>query len=188
MSDFHGSCEMRCLGGGNEAQSIAVFGQARHFEGMKRHGSWAQEIFGVFVIAAAMLAIASLPKAAAAAQLSDRTLRAFEKYVRDAEARSKADLDARRNFLWIDAQPREQREQAYANLRGGQVLIHQNNDCGASNCAVVPGGLIHDWTGTVFVRGSSLPEALAKLQDYGRDRSEERRVGKGWRSRWTSER
>jgi hypothetical protein len=160
---------MRCFGGGNEAQSIAVFGQARHFEGMKRHGSWAREILDIFVMAAVMLVIASFPKIASAAQLSDRTVRAFEKYVQDVEARSKAELDARRNFLWIDALAREQREQAYANLRGGQVLIHQNNDCGAPNCAAVPGGLIHDWTGLVFVRGISLPEALAKLQDYGRD-------------------
>jgi len=136
---------------------------------MKRHGSWAREIFGAFVIAAAMVAIGSLPKTVSAAQLSDKTVHTFEKYVRDVEARSKADLDARRNFLWIDGLAREQREQAYANLRGGHVLIHQNNDCGAPNSAAVPGGLIHDWTGVVFVRGISLPEALAKLQDYGRD-------------------
>ena len=108
-------------------------------------------------------------KTAAAAQLSERTARTFEKYVRDAETRSKADLDARSNFLWIDALAREQRDEAYAELRGGQVLIHQNNDCGAPNCTAVPGGLIHDWTGVVFVRGISLPEALAKLQDYSRD-------------------
>ena len=161
---------MRRRGARNEAQSIAVFKRARHFEHMKRRGHVAQKMFGWLGMAVVLAAgAAQAAPTASAAQLSDRTARAFEKYVREAEARSKADLDARRNFLWIDALAREQREQAYTQLRNGQVLIHQNNDCGASNCAAVPGGLIHDWTGLVFVRGGSLPETLAKLQDYGRD-------------------
>ena len=129
-----------------------------------------QKIVGVLSTAVLMFASAGFAAtAAAAAQLSDRTVRAFEKYVHDAETRSEADLATKRNFLWIDALPRGQRQQAYTQLRGGEILIHRNNDCGAANCAAVPGGLIHDWTGVVFAPGISLPEALAKLQDYARD-------------------
>jgi len=138
---------------------------------MKRQGSVTQKILGRLGMAAVLAAgaVALATRTASAAQLSDRTARAFEKYVRDGEARSKADLAANGKFLWIDALSRQQRQQAYTQLRGGQVLIHQNNDCGAPNCTAVPGGFIHDWTGVVFVRGISLSEALAKLQDYEHD-------------------
>lgn len=120
-------------------------------------------MFGIAAVVAACFA----GKAASAAKLSDKTVRAFEKYIRDAEMRSEADLAARRNFLWIDTLPVEQREEAYADLQSGRVLIQQSDDCGAAKCAI-PGGLIHGWTGVVFVRGISLPQALAKLQNYGR--------------------
>ncbi|HXT85884.1 MAG TPA: hypothetical protein VN745_02570 [Verrucomicrobiae bacterium] len=138
---------------------------------MNRRSNWTQTIAGVLGMAVLMLASASFaPRTTlGAAQLSDRTARAFDKYIHDAEMRSEADLAATKGFLWIDAMPIARREQAYAELRGGQILIHRNNACGAANCAAVPGGLIHDWTGIVFARGISLPEALAKLQDYGRD-------------------
>lgn len=71
----------------------------------------AQKMFGWLGMAVVLAAgAAQAAPTASAAQLSDRTARAFEKYVREAEARSKADLDARRNFLWIDALARVSRE------------------------------------------------------------------------------
>lgn len=142
--------------------------RGRHFRGMESARSLVQKAAGVLGIGAVVVA-GFAAKPASAAQLNEKTVRAFEKYVHGAEMRSEADLATKRNFLWIDAMPLEQGEKAYAKLRGGQILIHQNGDCGGPNCAAVPGGLIHDWTGVVFARGISLHEALAKLQDYERD-------------------
>src|SRR6185437_8642879 len=107
MSDFHGSCEMRCLRDGNETRSIAVFRPAMHFQRMNRRSNWTQTIAGVFGMAVLMLASASFaPRTTlGAAQLSDRTARAFDKYIHDAEMRSEEDLAATKGFLWIDAMP-----------------------------------------------------------------------------------
>jgi hypothetical protein len=103
----------------------------------------------------------------AATQLTAKTARAFDQYVRSAEMRSNEDLAAHRNFLYIDALPQPEKNQAYADLQHGQILIQHNNQC--AHCASIPGGLIHDWTGLIFVPGVSLVQALSVLQDYSRD-------------------
>jgi hypothetical protein len=36
-------------------------------------------------------------------------------------------------------------------------------------CTEVPGGIIHDWTGLVFVSSVSLAQVLSQLEDYDRD-------------------
>ena len=105
----------------------------------------------------------------AATQLTAKTARAFDQYVRAAETRSNEDLAAHRTFLYIDPLPQSEKKQAYAALQQGQILIQRNNRCSSSHCASIPGGLIHDWTGLIFVPGVSLAQALAVLQDYNRD-------------------
>ncbi|MGB6074153.1 MAG: hypothetical protein WBG29_00805, partial [Candidatus Acidiferrales bacterium] len=123
-------------------------------------------------LAAALLAGAALaPRPSAAAQLTSETARAFDQYVAAKEARAARDLAAKKNFLYIDALPPAQKNQAYANLTNRQILVQRDDQCAtpAPACTSSPGGLIHDWIGIVFVPGVSLREALATLQDYNRD-------------------
>ncbi len=113
--------------------------------------------------------IGLFPQASAAAQLSADTAAKFEQYVRGVEKREDADIAARRNFLWSDALRGIQRAQAYEDLRAGKVLLRNENDCGKNDCTKIRGGLIHDWSGIVFVPGISLNEALGSLQEYDHD-------------------
>jgi hypothetical protein len=128
-----------------------------------------QLLNAIFIGAALLAGIGFTGCPVAATQLTTKTARAFDQYVRAVETHSNEDLAARRSFLYIDALPQPEKNQAYAELQHGQILIQQNNPCASSHCASISGGLIHDWTGLIFVSGVSLAQALAVLQDYNRD-------------------
>lgn len=121
-------------------------------------------------LAATLLAVAALaPRPSVAAQLTSETAHAFDQYVSAKEARSARDLAAKKNFLYIDALPPAEKNQAYANLANRQILVQRDDECATPACTSIPGGLIHDWIGVVFVPGVSLRQALATLQDYNHD-------------------
>lgn len=67
----------------------------------------------------------------------------------------------------MDALPQNEKNQDHSKLRRGEVVVQ--NRCPASACSLVPGALIHDWVGLVFVPGASMSKALAVLQDYDHD-------------------
>lgn len=121
------------------------------------------------VIAALLSGWATTARPASAAQLKTTTVEAFEQYVRSSEARMNQELAGGNNFLWIDALPEPTRSQAYARLRQGQVITERLSGHASHEANSVPGGLIHDWVGIVFVPGTSMPQALALLQDYDHD-------------------
>jgi hypothetical protein len=92
----------------------------------------------------------------------------FDRYAQASEDRNRDELASGKSFLWIDRLPEGERRQNYAALQQGQVVIRAIQGC-EPRCATTHGGLIHDWVGTVFIPGVSLPETLATLQDYDRD-------------------
>lgn len=123
------------------------------------------------ILAAALLfcGVAFVSQPSAGTQLTAKTAQAFDQYIRAKEFREDRDLASPDNFLWIDSLPPPQKAQAYDRLRKGQILIQRDPQCASSNCTSIPGGLIHDWIGLVFVPGVSIAQALSKLQDYNRD-------------------
>ena len=102
-----------------------------------------------------------------AEQLRPGTAAAFAKYIQSKEMHSSKELPSGNAFLWVDALPEATRAQSYAELKRGQIIARRSDECG--ECTSIPGGLIHDWTGIVFIPGVSLPQALSTLQDYDRD-------------------
>ena len=94
------------------------------------------------------------------------TRQAFEQYVKLTETRNEAELKHAVNLFWIDGLPEEQRAEAYAALKHGEVRMRrlETRDNGALiRC---PGGLIHHWAGMVFVPGAKLEDVLGVLEDY----------------------
>lgn len=79
------------------------------------------------------------------------------------------ETSAGKGFLEIDSLPEQLRGNARANLKQGQIMIHNSQSSGSPGGPSVPGGLVHDWTGIVFIPGVSLPQTLGLLQDYNRD-------------------
>src|SRR5262245_31366471 len=100
--------------------------------------------------------------AAAAAELQNRTIQAFDRYVRLTEAR----LNGPAPFLWIDGLPEAKRREALDTVRKQLLSIEQLQTKDNGREIDVPDGMIHHWVGTAFVAGASIDEALALLQNY----------------------
>jgi hypothetical protein len=154
----------------NEFQVIEVRGFFAHIPHMStRTRTQHQVLNAIFAVVALPGIIDPSALPSRPEKLTPTTADAFERYIHGKEARSEQELAAGRVFLWMDGLPEPARSKSYASLRQGQIIIRRNSLCESAHCAAIPGGLIHDWVGIVFVPGISLPQAIATLQDYDRD-------------------
>ena len=135
---------------------------------MKPRRTETSRIISSVALAAALFVLEgpTLPESRAE-QLNPDTPSAFAKYIQSKETSRNKELTDSKAFLWVDTLPEATRAQSYADLKRGQIITRRSDECG--ECSSIPGGLIHDWTGIVFIPGISLPQALAALQDYDRD-------------------
>ncbi len=110
---------------------------------------------------------ASLPAATGnpGSSLQPATVRAFENYVAATEARLGKSL-REQGFLWIDELPPQERAEAYERLKSGRVELRRVSKEQGTEKSVIPGGMIHDWQGIVFIPGVNLDEVLDFLRDY----------------------
>lgn len=114
-----------------------------------------------------LLAFLCLPaKPSNAAELKQKTVEAFDHYIRATEARMAEELRKGNTFLWVDRLAESRRQMLYAQLREGQIAIEHLSTLEAGKPIKVPSGLIHHWAGVIFIPGASLPQALAVVQDY----------------------
>jgi len=100
--------------------------------------------------------------AAAAAELQNRTIQAFDRYVRLTEAR----LNGNAPFLWIDGLPETRRREALDAVRRRELSIERLETKDNGREIDAPGGMIHHWVGTAFVPGATIDQALSVLQNY----------------------
>jgi hypothetical protein len=151
----------------NELQVIAVFRSHAHTLPMKIIAVSRRPTSPAVSLALLSLLIVSA-QPLSAADLSPETSAAFERYIRSKEALDASSLSHPSQFLIMDAALDAERKQAYARLQRGEILIEPSPGHGRA-AQPVPGGLIHDWIGLVFVPSVSLRQALATLQNYARD-------------------
>ena len=92
----------------------------------------------------------------AAARLHAKTAQAFDAYVKAAEQQMVSGISDP-DFVWLlDG------ETSRGRLTNGEILIRP------ADKAKVPDGLLHDWTGTMFVKGVSVDDVVATLLDFDR--------------------
>ncbi len=94
------------------------------------------------------------------AKLTPETARAFDRYVEAAESRMAQDLQPVR-FLHMDTAP-----DLKTRVRGGELVIQPGSTVAGANDIQVPGGLLQDWLGMLFIPGASIAGVRAVLQDY----------------------
>lgn len=100
-----------------------------------------------------------------ATELKPDTEAAFDRYIRVTETQMDNDTGSGR-FLVVDALPDKLRQQAYQELRRGQLYIQEVETKDDEQSIRVPNGLVHHWAGVMFVAGGTLFEVIAVLQDY----------------------
>jgi hypothetical protein len=113
---------------------------------------------GTILVAAIVLCLGGRVQAQGIIKLSPETIAEFDAYVKDGERLLQKRVDGERPFLWTDDVP-EQR----ITLRRGDILIE-----GLPETPKITGGLLHVWSGAMFVPEATGPEVLAVLQDYDR--------------------
>ncbi len=101
-------------------------------------------------------------------KLRTETEEAFERYVRLAETRNEDELKHGAGLLWVDGLPEEQRAEAYAALKRGEVKLQKLQILDNHKTVPCPGGMIHHWSGVVFIPGAKLSDVLGVLKDYDR--------------------
>ncbi len=95
-----------------------------------------------------------------AADLLPETKRAFDRYVQVTEARLGRSLNAK-NFLYADLSPADK-----AKLRKGEVTIEPRQTLDNGKEIDVPGGLVQDWLGTLFIPNATADQVRAVLENY----------------------
>ena len=121
---------------------------------------------GQRIIAAWIVLILAVARPVAAADLESAASAAFDRYALLTQAKFDAENSRRSPFLWIDSLPDARRNDAYAQLRLGQVVIDRLETIDQGKPIPVPGGIIHHWIGTAFIPGATLAQTLAFEQDY----------------------
>jgi len=128
----------------------------------------------VFVFLLAALALNQMSVLVAQAgepalpKLKTETQGAFERYIKLAEARNEGELKRGTGLLWVDGLPGEQRAEAYAALKRGEVKMQKLEILDSDKPIACPGGMIHHWTGVVFLPAAKLEDVLGVLEDYDR--------------------
>lgn len=99
-----------------------------------------------------------MPRTVAKIQLKPETRKAFEEYVRQAEAAMEETLRAGGPFLWSDGGA-----DRFRQVRAGQIVAQFWSGNGPQK---IPSGLIHDWVGAAFIPGTTVAATLLMVQDY----------------------
>ena len=107
---------------------------------------------------------------ARAARLAPETADAFDRYIRASEQRMDADL-RQGIFFAMDRLPAANREQVYEQLRQGRLYLAERRTRENGRSIPIPGGLVHDWAGVVFIPGTSLSQVAAVLENYEQARN-----------------
>jgi hypothetical protein len=121
-------------------------------------------VSGLGTVVVLLVAIANARPAGLVA-LRAETTQAFNEYVTRTDAQNQKTLRDG-PFLWIDGLPDTERSDAVAKLKAGAVEMRRLSTAPDGSNLRVPGGLIHDWEGMVFIPGVKLDAALAILEDY----------------------
>ena len=99
-----------------------------------------------------------------AAELDQKTVAAFDKYVQIAERRIAREIAQPQTFLWPDTLGGRKAD-VLARLRAGEIVVEKLRLDGSTD---VPDGLLHHWIGIAFLPGVHVRDAVALMQDYDR--------------------
>jgi len=90
------------------------------------------------------------------------TSQAFDHYITQAETRITQQGSQAKVFLNLDSLPAEQRSGILRRLRQDEVVIEKV----ANTPQEIPGGLVHDWQGWVFIPKVTVEEVVSLIRDY----------------------
>ena len=147
---------------------VAMTRMVRHLKAMHDNRTRLRAI--LLATAAVYPAVADFTQGAEPepAKLRANTLEAFDRYVKLTKARNEEELKRGTSLLWIDQLPAPERAEAYAALKRGEVKMKKLEMLDSGKPIACPGGIIHHWTGVMFIAKAKLDELLRMLEDYNK--------------------
>lgn len=118
------------------------------------------------LLLAAVMAAGAPPNSAQTDLPHAAAYQAFDRHIQLTEQRVSHELSPRGAFLNVDSLQPEERNVAYAKLRGGDVRIEALTTLDRGERIVCPACMIQHWVGIIFIRGATLQQTLALMQDY----------------------
>jgi len=100
-----------------------------------------------------------------AAELTPKTIAAFDRYVSIAERRIARELAQPSTFLWTDTLSAGRKADVLRRLQNGEIIVERLRLDGSQE---MPDALLHHWIGTVFIPGAHVRDAVALMEDYDR--------------------
>jgi len=115
------------------------------------------KLFGNVLAILVLLTVVAISNASV---LKQETLTAWDDYLRTVNLPMHRNLGTGDAFLWIEEEPGRS-----LRVRQGEILISPAREAGPRK---VHDGLIHDWIGTIFIRGVRIDDVFAVVHDYDR--------------------
>jgi hypothetical protein len=96
-------------------------------------------------------------------RIKPETVEAFNRYVEKAEANMAPRREGKKAFLSL-----YENRQNLERARKGEIIVERLN---ADQEEGIPGGIVHDWTGSMFIPHTTVDSVLHVLQDFNRHKS-----------------
>ena len=129
--------------------------------------SWAALLTTCLAVLCLLVVGMRAQSATAFFSLRAATIQAFASYVTKTEAQNSETL-LHGPFLWVDGLQGKEQADAFAKLTAGEAVLRRVSLREDGRSFDIPGGLIHDWKGIVFIPGVKIDNVLKVLQDYDR--------------------
>jgi hypothetical protein len=100
-----------------------------------------------------------------AAELTPKTIAAFDRYVSTAEQRIARQVAQPPTFLWADTLAAARKADVLRRLQSGEIIVEHLHLDGSQD---MPAALLHHWIGSVFIPGARVRDAVALMEDYDR--------------------
>ncbi len=112
-----------------------------------------------------------------AAELKSKTVQAWDAYVMATERRMARELASDQGFLVMDFQPRSRSAADRRALMAGEVLVSDMETVDSNGQNIdVPSGMIHHWSGSVFIPGVTVEEVMARVSDPNQEDTKQQDV------------
>ena len=121
-----------------------------------------------FAACAWMAVLLVLTAGVQAAELQQKTVDAFNRYVAESDRQMAATANDPARFLWVNRLPDARRRTTLDILRRGEIAIERQEIRIAGKKVDAPGGIIHHWLGVAFVPHGTIDTAAKLLLDYDR--------------------
>jgi hypothetical protein len=142
----------------------------------KVNGTHSRKVQGLAAVLVVLMAVASAGPVHAA-ELKSEAVQAWNAYVMATERRIDRELASDQGFLVMDFRAGRETAEARQALMAGEVLVQDMETLDSTGEEIdVPGGMIHHWSGAVYIPDVTVEEIMARVSDPNQEDTKQQDV------------